>query len=82
MVFIAHFYAPIATFKTVVDGQGDVTKRTYRQLEREEVEGTRCPTSYDLFLLFAEKYPITPKVTADKDKEPIICLTKQINLVE
>ena len=33
-------YAPTASFKTMVDGQADLVKSTYRTLEKNEVEGT------------------------------------------
>lgn len=68
-IIIGHFYAPTATFKTLVDGQGDVTKSGYRELEKKEVEGTRCPTTWDLFKLFTSKYPMTPKHVEDKNKQ-------------
>ena len=54
-VVVTHNYAPTVSFKTMVDGQGNVTKAFYRKLERSEEEGTRCPTSNDLFKLFTSK---------------------------
>ena len=57
---VTHNYAPTASFKTMVDGQGNVTKAFYRKLERSEEEGTRCPTTYQLFLLFAMKHSLSP----------------------
>ena len=57
---VTHNFAPTASFKTMVDGQGDLVKSTYRNLEKSEVEGTRCPTTYDLFELFTSRYPLTP----------------------
>jgi hypothetical protein len=33
---ITHNYAPTASFKTMVDGQGNVTKAFYRKLGRSE----------------------------------------------
>ena len=44
---VTHNYAPTASFKTMVDGPGNVTKGLYRRLERNEEEGTRCSTSYE-----------------------------------
>lgn len=70
-IIIAHLYAPTATFKTLVDGQGDVTKAKYRDLENKEVEGTRCPTTWHLFKLFTSKYPMTPQKVEDADKQPM-----------
>ena len=64
-VTVTHNYAPTASFKTMVDGQGNVTKAFYRKLERSEKEGTRCQTTYQLFLLFVTKYPLTPGVVED-----------------
>lgn len=52
-MIVTHNYAPTASFKTMVDGQGNVTKALYRRLEKSEEEGTRCPTTYDLFQLFS-----------------------------
>ena len=49
----------------MVDGQGDLVKSTYRTLEKNEVEGTRCPNTYDLFKLFTSKYPLTPDPVPD-----------------
>jgi hypothetical protein len=68
---ITHNYAPTASFKTMVDGQGNVTKAFYRKLERSEEEGTRCPTTYDLFKLFTSKYPMTPEVVEDQQRNPM-----------
>ena len=70
-MIVTHNYAPTASFKTMVDGQGNVTKSLYRELERSEEEGTRCHTSYQLFLLFASKYPITPLLVDDSNKNPM-----------
>lgn len=69
---VTHNYAPTATSKTMVDGQGFVTKSLYRKLERSEEEGTRCPTTYDLFKLFTSRYPITP---TEIDDEKICLMT-------
>jgi hypothetical protein len=55
----------------MVDGQGNVTKAFYRKLERDEEEGTRCPTSYDLFKLFTSKYPMAPDVVEDSQRNPM-----------
>ena len=44
-MIVTHNYAPTASFKTMVDGQGNLTKAFYRRLEKSEEEGTRCPTS-------------------------------------
>ena len=49
----------------MVDGQGDLVKSTYRSLERNEVEGTRNPTTFDLFELFTSEYPLLPEPVAD-----------------
>lgn len=68
---ITHNYAPTASFKTMVDGQGNVTKAFYRKLERSEEEGTRCPTTYDLFKLFTSKYPMTPAAVEDCQRNPM-----------
>ena len=68
---VTHNYAPTASFKTMVDGQGNVTKAFYRKLERSEEEGTRCQTTYQLFLLFAMKHPLSPEVTEDAKKNPM-----------
>ena len=70
-VVVTHNYAPTASFKTMVDGQGNVRKAFYRKLERDEVEGTRCPTSYDLFKLFTSKYPMAPDVVEDSQRNPM-----------
>ena len=70
-VVVTHNYAPTASFKTMVDGQGNVTKAFYRKLERDEEEGTRCPTSYDLFKLFTSKYPMAPDVVEDSQRNPM-----------
>ena len=59
-IIITHNYAPTTSFKTMVDRQGDLTKSTYRRLEKSKIEGTRCPTYYDLFKLFTSDYPMTP----------------------
>ena len=67
-MIVTHNYAPTASFKTMVDGQGNVTKALYRKLERSEEEGTRCPTTYDLFKLFTSKYPQVPKQVDDSEK--------------
>jgi hypothetical protein len=64
-ITVTHNYAPTASFKTMVDGEGDLVKSTYRTLEKNEVEGTRCPTSYNLFELFTSKYPLTPPPPVD-----------------
>jgi hypothetical protein len=55
----------------MVDGQGNVTKALYRRLERSEEEGTRCPTTYDLFKLFTSRYPQTPKAVEDAKKNAL-----------
>lgn len=68
---VTHNYAPTASFKTMVDGQGNVTKAFYRKLERSEEEGTRCPTTYDLFKLFTSKYPLTPDFVDDVNRNPM-----------
>ena len=68
---VTHNYAPTASFKTMVDGQGNVTKAFYRKLERSEEEGTRCQTTYQLFLLFAMKHSLSPEVTEDSKKNPM-----------
>ena len=52
----------------MVHGQGDVTKASYRKLERSEEEGTRCPTMYQLFLFFATMSPPTPGDVDDSKK--------------
>jgi hypothetical protein len=70
-MIITHNYAPTASFKTMVDGQGNVTKAFYRKLERSEEEGTRCPTSYDLFKLFTSRYPLTPYYVEDVNRNPM-----------
>ena len=67
-ITVTHNYAPTAFFKTMVDGQGDLVKSTYRTLERNEVEGTRCPTTYDLFNLFTSKYPLEPAPLVDSTR--------------
>ena len=67
-IIVTHNYAPTAAFKTMVDGQGDLAKSTYRKLEKDEVEGTRCSTSYDLFKLFTSEYPMTPADVPDLEK--------------
>ena len=67
-ITVTHNYAPTASFKTMVDGQGDLVKSTYRTLERNEVEGTRCPTTYDLFNLFTSKYPLEPAPLVDSTR--------------
>lgn len=67
-MIVTHNYAPTASFKTMVDGQGDLAKSTYRKLEKEKIEGTRCPTSYDLFELFTSDYPMTPAEIPDEKK--------------
>lgn len=56
-ITFTHNYALTALFKTMMDGLGHVTKSLHRKLERSEEEGTRCPTTYDLFKLFTSKYP-------------------------
>ena len=68
---VTHNYAPTASFKTMVDGQGNVTKSLYRKLERGEDEGTRCQTTYQLFLLFVNRYPIIPEFVEDIKKCPM-----------
>ena len=68
---VTHNFAPTASFKTMVDGQGNVTKALYRRLERSEVEGTRCPTTYDLFKLFTSEYKMIPDVVEDLLKNPM-----------
>ena len=70
-IIVTHNYAPTASFKTMVDGQGNVTKALYRRLERSEEEGTRCPTTYDLFNLFTSKYKQTPKHVEDTKKNAL-----------
>jgi hypothetical protein len=67
-ITVTHNYAPTASFKTMVDGQGDLVKSTYRTFEKNEVEGTRCPTSYHLFELFTSKYPLTPSPPIDSTR--------------
>jgi hypothetical protein len=64
-ITVTHNFAPTASFKTMVDGQGDLVKSTYRSLEKNEVEGTRCPNTYDLFKLFTSSYPLTPDPAPD-----------------
>ena len=63
-----HNFAPTASFKTMVDGQGDLVKSTYRSLEKNEVEGTRCPNTYDLFKLLISSYPLTPDPAPDSTR--------------
>ena len=70
-ITVTHNFAPTASFKTMVDGQGHLTKALYRKLERSEEEGTRCPTTYDLFKLFTSKYKITPDEIEDSKKNPM-----------
>ena len=70
-MIVTHNYAPTASFKTMVDGQGNVTKALYRRLERSEEEGTRCPTTYDLFKMFTSRYPQTPKAVEDSKKNAL-----------
>lgn len=70
-MIVTHNYAPTASFKTMVDGQGNVTKSYHRKLERSEEEGTRCPTSWDLFKLFTSKYPMKPEVTDESRRNPM-----------
>ena len=61
---VTHNFAPTASFKTMVDGQGDLVKSTYRSLEKNEVEGTRCPTTYKLFELFTSSHQlISPPIS-------------------
>ena len=67
-ITVTHNFAPTASFKTMVDGQGNVTKALYRRLEKSEEEGTRCPTTYDLFQLFTSKHPQIPKEVDDSKK--------------
>ena len=67
-MIVTHNYAPTASFKIMVDGQGNVTKALYRRLEKSEEEGTRCPTTYDLFQLFTSKHPQIPKEVDDSKK--------------
>ena len=67
-VVVTHNYAPTASFKTMEDGQGNITKAFYRKLERSEEEGTRCPTSYDLFKLFTSKYKMAPEAVDDMQR--------------
>ena len=62
-ITVTHNFAPTASFKTMVDGQGDLVKSTHRNLEKNEVEGTRC-----LFHLFTSKYPITPDPVPDASR--------------
>ena len=69
-MIVTHNYAPTASFKTMVDGQDNVTKSLYRKLERSEEEGTICPTSYELFLLFASKYPVSSLLAEDANRSP------------
>jgi hypothetical protein len=61
----------------MVDGQGDLAKSTYRKLEKDEVEGTRCPTSYDLFKLFTSDYPMTPADIPDIQKRLMSITTRK-----
>jgi hypothetical protein len=68
---ITHNYASTASFKTTVDGQGNVEKASYRKLKRSEEEGTRCPTTYDLFKLFTSEYQMTPEVVEDQLRNPM-----------
>ena len=68
---VTHNYAPTASFKTMVDGQGNVNKSLYRKLERGEEEGTRCQTTYQLFLLFVDRYPIILEFIEDAKKCPM-----------
>ena len=75
---ITHNYAPTASFKTMVDGQGDLTKSTYRALEKNEIEGTRCPTSYDLFKLFTSDYPMIPVEVPD-DKKRLMTISNRMH---
>ena len=77
-IIITHNYAPTASFKTMVDGQGDLTKSTYRRLEKSEIEGTRCPTSYDLFKLFTSDYPMTPVEIPD-EKKRLMTITNRMH---
>ena len=70
-IVVTHNYAPTASFKTMVDGQGNVTKAFYRKLERSEEEGTRCPTSYDLFKLFTSRYNLAPEAVEDQQRNPM-----------
>lgn len=77
-VVVTHNYAPTASFKTMVDGQGNVTKTFYRRLERSEEEGTRCPTSYDLFKLFTSRYKMTPDAVEDLQRNPMT-ITKRFH---
>ena len=67
-ITVTHNFAPTASFKTMVDGQGDLVKSTYRNLEKNEVEGTRCPNTYSLFQLFTSKYPLTPDPVPDASR--------------
>lgn len=70
-MIITQNYAPTASFKIMVDGQGNVTKAFYRKLERSEEKGTRCPTSYDLFKLFTSRYLLTPDYVEDVNRNPM-----------
>ena len=70
-VVVTHNYAPTASFKTMVDGQGNVTKAFYRKLERSEEEGTRCSTSFDLFKLFTSRYKMTPDAVDNLQRNPM-----------
>ena len=75
-IVVTHNYAPTASFKTMVDCQGNVTKALYRRLERSEEEGTRCPTTFDLFKLFTSKYKQIPKHVED-DKKNALTITNR-----
>ena len=76
-ITVTHNFAPTASFKTMVDGQGNVTKALYRRLERSEEEGTRCPTSYDLFKLFTSKYELIPGVVENSKKNPMTIIGRR-----
>ena len=43
-------------------------KSTERNLEKNEVEGTRCPNTYSLFQSFTSKYPLTPDPVPDASR--------------
>ena len=42
--------------------------RLEKTLEKNEVDGTRCPITYDLFNLFTSKYPLTPAPLVDSTR--------------
>lgn len=67
-ITVTHNFAPTASFKTMVDGQGDLVKSTYMSLENNEVEGTRCPTTYELFELFTSSHQLIPPPISDANR--------------